>query len=88
MIGPSLTEFIDTYTCILFKLTSYLGDKGVIWEFSLFYNDLLNILLNTLCFWIRYMPWYYHWLIEDNTILECPMIFSISLIRHSRYKIT
>ena len=27
MIGPSSTEANDTYACILFKLTGYLGDK-------------------------------------------------------------
>ena len=30
MIAPSSTEANDTYTCILFKLTSSLGDKDVI----------------------------------------------------------
>ena len=30
MICPSSAEANDTYTCIPFKLTSYLGDKDVI----------------------------------------------------------
>ena len=30
VIFPSSAEANDTYTCIPFKLTSYLGDKNVI----------------------------------------------------------
>ena len=30
MIAPSSAEANDTYTCILFRLTSSLGDKDVI----------------------------------------------------------
>ena len=44
MIAPSSTEANDTYTCILFKLASSLGDKDVIWDLSVFYYDLSNIL--------------------------------------------
>ena len=58
MISPSLTETSDTYTCILFKLTSYLGDKDVIWDFSLFYNDLLNI-------------WQFSWTLHDFELDIC-----------------
>ena len=37
-------SFVNWSKCILFNLTSLFGDKDVIWDFSLFYNDLLNIL--------------------------------------------
>ena len=40
LIGPSSAEANNTYTCILFKLTSKCDDKDAIWDFSLFYDFL------------------------------------------------
>ena len=71
-----------------------MGDKDVIWDFSLFYNDPFNFFFFFFFFFEQFMSlnkiyalvlplmdrgWYHSWM--------SLMIFGIALIRHSRYKI-